>query len=148
MAIEGVGGNNPVNKKHTMESLNIKKDSYEASIFNEIDESDGNVDGYLTDNQYFVYKTKIALKEMKKEDMKILEQYEKEHEKKMKITNAKLALKEQFPDAKFNNEKQTVTIKSLSIYDFDISTIEKFEALKVRIVEQESINDWTNGKTF
>ena len=55
MAIDGIGGKQPINNKHTMESLNIKKGTFKASIFIEIDKSDGTEDGYLTDAQYFDY---------------------------------------------------------------------------------------------
>ena len=45
MAVDGVGGEQPINNRYTMESLNIKKGSNEASIFNEIDKLDGKEDG-------------------------------------------------------------------------------------------------------
>lgn len=146
MAIDGIEGKQPINNKHTMESLNIKKDSYEASIFNEIDKLDGKEDGYLTDLQYFVYKTRVSIEKNKEEDMKLLEENEKKLEEQMKILEAKMDLIKRFPDASFDNKKQTVTIKSLGIYDFDISTLEGFEYLKIKIVEAESVNRIINNQ--
>ena len=68
MAIDGIGGKQPINNKHTMESLNIKKGSNEASIYNEIDKLDGKEDGYLTDLQYFVYQTRVSIEKNKEEE--------------------------------------------------------------------------------
>ena len=47
-------------KKYTMADLNITEGSPAASILNRIDKSDGNVDGYLTENQYEEYMSEIA----------------------------------------------------------------------------------------
>lgn len=46
-------------KRYTMADLNITEDSPAASIFNRIDKSDGNADGYLTENQYEEYTAEI-----------------------------------------------------------------------------------------
>ena len=145
MAVDGVGGKQPINNSHTMESLNIKKGSNEVSIFNEIDKLDGKEDGYLTDLQYFVYKTRISIEQGEEEDMKLLEQTEKEIQEEIKMVDARLEVKNKYPDAKFNNKDKTVTIESLGIYDFDISTLERFEYLKIKIVEAESVNRIINN---
>ena len=146
MAIDGIGGKQPTNNKHTMESLNIKKGSYEASIFNEIDKSDSKEDGYLTDSQYFVYQTKLSIEKNEEEEMKQLEQNEKKLEEQKKILEAKMDLKKRFPDASFDNENQTVTIESLTIYKFDISTLEKFKNLEAKIMQAKTINKIINNE--
>ena len=141
MAVDGVRGKQPINNKHTMESLNIKKGTYEASIFNEIDKSDGKEDGSLSDNQYFVYKTRISIEQSKEKERKLrklLEQTEKEIQEEMKMAEASLEVKNKYPDATFNKKNNTVTIKSLDIYDFDISTLERFKKLEIKIAEAES----------
>ena len=146
MSVDGVGGKQPINNSHTMESLNIKKGTYEASIFNEIDKLDGKEDGYLTDLQYFVYQARVSIeKNIEEEEIKPLEENEKIEEQ-IKILEAKMDLKKRFPDASFDNKKQTVTIESLCIYDFDISTLERFKYLKIRIVEAESVNRIINNQ--
>ena len=105
MAIDGIGGKQPINNKHTMESLNIKKGSNEASIFNEIDKLDGKEDGYLTDLQYFVYQTRVSIEKNKEEEMKLLEENEKKIEEHKKILEAKMDLKKRKMQAKtINNE--------------------------------------------
>ena len=90
MAIDGIGGKQPINNSHTMESLNIKKGTYEASIFNEIDKSDGKEDGLLSDIQYFAYKTRISIEQSREEEMKHLEQTEKEIQEEIKMVDARL----------------------------------------------------------
>ena len=59
MELSGIGGiNGPDgNGKHTKSELGIF--SYcEGSIFNDIDRSDGNMDGYLTDEQLVLFYSK------------------------------------------------------------------------------------------
>ena len=56
MSMKVDGGNNEYNpQKYTMESLNIQQGTYEASLFQKIDASDGKVDGSLTQEQYQQY---------------------------------------------------------------------------------------------
>ena len=55
MAVDGVGGEQPINNRYTMESLNIQQGTYKASIFQKIDASDGSNDGFLTEDQYQRY---------------------------------------------------------------------------------------------
>ena len=90
MAIDGIGGKQPINNKHTMESLNIKKGSNEASIFNEIDKLDGKEDGYLTDLEYFIYQTRVSNEKNIEEFIKPLEQDKEKLEEQKKILETKM----------------------------------------------------------
>mgnify|MGYP004532014461 CR=1 FL=1 len=61
--LDGVNGNGPVEgKRYTMQSLNIQSGTRAASIFNEIDMSDGVEDNSLTEEQVLEY-SKAVLSE-------------------------------------------------------------------------------------
>ena len=71
----GIGKvNDNSGKKYTMEDLNITEGSPAASIFNRIDQSDGNIDGYLTENQYEEYMAEIEKFKFNKSPKEIKEQ--------------------------------------------------------------------------
>ena len=72
MALTGVNGSGSFdNQKHTLESLNIKEGSVEASIFNQIDISDGKKEGYLNNEQYEMYQLIFNNNEIKDNISKI-----------------------------------------------------------------------------
>ena len=147
MASENVGGIQPIKgNKYTMENLGIKEGSKEASIFNMIDESDGVKNGYLTENQYLFYQQKVALASLKDDETKLIAQMEDELQKEYALLNAKLDILRRYNDAKFKDKDGTVTIKSLDIYDFDVSTIENFQKLNMRIVKAESMRHIFDNK--
>ena len=140
MALEGIGGGKPINdgKIFTMDSLGIKQGTNEASIFNKIDSSDGNVDGFLSETQYFEYMKEVSLTKTDRSDKAKLDEVEKKIEKQKEFLESCLDIKQKYKDAEFNSEKQTVTIKYLYIRDFDISSPEQFQKLKMVIAEMES----------
>ena len=72
MALTGVNGSGSFdNQKYTLESLNIKEGSVEASIFNQIDISDGKKEGYLNNEQYEMYQLIFNNNEIKDNISKI-----------------------------------------------------------------------------
>lgn len=121
-----------------MDSLNIEQGTKEVSIFNELDESDGKKDGYLTETQYFSYQKEVTLAKLKEQELELLDKVENEIQNEKELSKAKLDIKSRFKDAKFNDKDETVTIESLSIYKFDVSTIEKFRELNDLILQKIS----------
>lgn len=68
--LDGVNSNNPIDGKHyTMQSLNVKPESRAASIFNEIDMSDGTQDNSLTQEQVNKFKNEY-LGKMPEDELK------------------------------------------------------------------------------
>ena len=102
MSMKVDGGNNEYKpQKYTMESLNIKKGTSEASIFNEIDKFDGKEDGYLTDLQYIDYQKRVSNEKNIEEFMKPLEQDKEELEKQKKIWETKMDRKKEISRSQF-----------------------------------------------
>ena len=61
MALDGVGGNPSVNHNggYKLDTAKYGQDSWQASIFNALDASDGNVTGELTQEQYKQFQEKV-----------------------------------------------------------------------------------------
>lgn len=62
MSLDGVGGNSSVNNNnggYRLDTARYGQDSWQASIFNAIDASDGNVTGELTQEQYKRFQEKV-----------------------------------------------------------------------------------------
>ena len=134
MAIDGVGGKQHTDiEKRDMVSLGIQENSKEASIFNKIDEADGVRDGELSVLQLFLYKCRTDVAEVRGQQEERLKKVDEDIEQEKQYQNARLDIKQKFPEAKFDSENNTVTIESLNIVNFEISNLQQIKELEHRI---------------
>ena len=133
--LDGVNSNNPIDGKHyTMQSLNIKPESRAASIFNEIDMSDGTQDNSLTQEQVNKFKNEY-LGKMPEDELK--DAVGKEVFKKLSESYLKNFVNE---DGTYNlNELSNAVLNALSS-DYKMET--KNDEMKLI---QETLNELTGA---
>lgn len=152
--LDGVNSNKQVSEtKYTLETLGIQQGSKEASIFNEIDMSDGKLDGELNSTQYLRYKYEIAKSDMKTFEEEKLSEQEKKLAEELELLNRDFELKHYYlskideilpSDVKMQVKDWKITIKEFDIVEQNFNSANDLQRLLEIVMTQVKIHESIN----